>query len=120
MLTSKNAVLEIKNKLNLNDDQSNELANIVEPFYDFQKFMKDKYGLEEDECEVILEKYVQKEIIKIDLNTLKSDSEILNMSSSILLDFAKNKGYSKPDDIKNSFISLMNFMNKFNKTEIES
>lgn len=89
----------------LSDDKKQEILDKSEVLFEFSTYLKNKHNIDDKEAEILGKTYVSSRAKEGSLDEIRG----------LYIEFAKSEGFSKPKELGDSLISLMNIYNSFRK-----
>ena len=109
---------EILDEKQLPEEQKKQMIEFVQPFYEFNAYIRNKLNITEEEVEKLTREYSAKHMKQYEehLNEVKKDPEKSVIQESILLtakvfgDFAREHDYDKSKELETSFAAYLEIM----------
>lgn len=89
----------------LSDDKRQEILDKSEVLFEFNLYIKNKHNIGDKEAELLGKTYVSSRIKEGSLDEVRG----------LYIQFAKSEGFSKPDELGDNLMSLMDIYNNFRK-----
>ena len=92
----------------MSEEQVNSFIDKIQPFFDFNNYLKDMLNIDDETVEDLTESYMKRELQKkIDILSLEDDEEdddimkkLFDISSEIMYNFSKKYNYPEEEALK--------------------